>query len=284
MPMSRRKALGQNFLRNAAAADRIVEILSPRPGEPILEIGPGRGVLTSRLLERGARVVAVEKDEALADLLRSRLGPGPDTDPEGDHPEARPGAGLDLIAGDALEVDLGAILRPHLLASGFAKARVLANLPYSVGTAILARLLCEPALFASLTVMLQREVAERACAGPGSRVYGSLSVLTQYFTTPQIRMHLGPGSFQPPPKVASAVVEMPFREERELAPDAERRYPPFVRALFNQRRKMLPHNLAGCWNLSAREAAARLERIGIDPARRPETLRREECLALFIGV
>lgn len=264
----RRRALGQHFLRNASAADQIVAAFAPRPGEPVLEVGPGRGVLTGRLLEAGARVLAVEKDERLAAALPERAG----------------GAGrLVVAAADALDVDLDALVRPALLESGFGRARVLANLPYAAGTAILARLLMRPDLFASLTVMLQREVAERVCAPPGSRVYGSLSVLAQYFAVPRLVMRLGPGSFDPPPKVHSAVVVLDVRERRGLDPAREAAYPPFVRSLFRHRRRTLPHNLVPAWGSDLAAIAARLGAMGIAPGRRPETLSREECLALFAG-
>ncbi len=264
----RRKALGQNFLRNLAAADRIVERFAPGDGEPVLEVGSGHGVLTERLLARGARVVAVEKDEALAERLRRRL--------------ASSGL-LHLETGDARRVPLEALLRPHLEASGHARARVLANLPYAVATPILTRLLRSPDLFSSITVMLQKEVADRICSPPGGRTYGSLSVLVQYFTTPRCFMTLDPGSFTPRPRVRSAVVEMPFREGRELEPAAEREYPAFIRGLFRSRRRMLLHNLDASWGEPAGSVAARLAALGIDPARRPETLTREECLRLFLS-
>jgi 16S rRNA (adenine1518-N6/adenine1519-N6)-dimethyltransferase len=264
----RRKALGQNFLRNLAAADRIVERFAPGDGEPVLEVGPGHGVLTERLLAHGARVVAVEKDEALAERLRGRLGGS---------------ALLHLEVGDARRVPLEDLLRPHLEESGHARARVLANLPYAAATHILTRLLQTPDLFSSITVMLQKEVADRVCSPPGGRTYGSLSVLAQYFTTPRCLMTLDPGSFTPPPKVRSAVVEMPVREGRELEAAAEMQYPAFIRGLFRSRRRMLKHNLDASWGEETRTVAARLSALGIDPARRPETLTREECLRLFLS-
>jgi 16S rRNA (adenine1518-N6/adenine1519-N6)-dimethyltransferase len=262
----RRKALGQHFLRNLAAADAIVGKCDLEAGEPVLEVGPGRGVLTERLLAKGALVVAVERDEDLAEELRARFG---ETE------------SLHLVGGDARRIDLDELIRPHLITSGRSRARVLANLPYSVSGEILARLLMCSRLFASLTLLLQREVVDRICAPPGSRTYGSLSVLSQYFTSPKCVMHLEPGSFQPKPKVRSALVSMPFREPRELSEEEERAYPGFIRALFSRRRRVLPHNLRTLWGADPREIGARLASMGIDPARRPETLSREESLAVF---
>lgn len=264
-PSRRRRALGQNFLTNLAAADRIVDLFDPAPGRPVLEIGPGEGVLTSRLLARGAVVVAVEKDERLAEKLAGRWGP-----PEGFH----------LHAGDAAREDLGALLGPHL---GGGRAGVLSNLPYSMGTEILVHLLRHASLLDRIVVMLQREVADRICEGPGSRVYGAISVLTQYYTEPRRIMTLEPGSFTPPPMVRSAVIRMPFRERREIPPQAEGAYAAFILAAFHSRRRTLPHNLAPAWGCAAPEAAGRIRACGIDPGRRPESLAREEFVTLFLA-
>jgi 16S rRNA (adenine1518-N6/adenine1519-N6)-dimethyltransferase len=264
----RRKSLGQHFLRNPAAADQIVDAFAPSAGETVLEIGPGHGVLTRRLLAAGARVVAIEVDGRVASELARRLGA-----------DGR----LRLIVADALEADLEALLRSSDAAPG-KRFRLLANLPYSVGTEIVARALRLPSLFSSMTVMLQREVAERIVAEPGGKEYGSLAVLAQYFTAPALVMRLAPGSFAPRPTVHSAVVVLPFRETRELDSEAEAAYPPFIRALFHQRRRTLPHNLVHAWGSDLKAIAARLAAMGIDPIRRPETLTRGECLRIFSGI
>jgi len=261
----RRRALGQHFLRNAAAADQIVAAFAPAPGEVILEIGPGHGALTGRLLDAGAIVAAVEKDRRAAEGLISRLGGR---------------EGLHLTVADALKVDFEPLLR-GLDGRAGARFRLLANLPYSVGTEIACRILMRPDLFSSMTVMLQREVAERICAEPGGRTYGSLSLLAQYFAEPRVVMRLAPGSFEPKPEVHSAVVLMPIRARRELDAEAEAAYPAFLRTLFHQRRRTLPHNLEAAWGPDRKAIAERLAALGIDPARRPETLTREECLRLF---
>ncbi len=261
---ARRKSLGQNFLRNLAAADRIVELFAPSPGEVVLEVGPGEGVLTERLLDRGAVVVAIERDTDLAEATARRLGGKP---------------GLHMHLGDARRLPLDPLLLPHVPAGG--RARVLSNLPYSAGTEILVRLLRHRAILAGIMVMLQREVADRICAPPGSRVYGSISVLAQYFTEPRRLMTLEPGSFAPPPRVRSAVVSLPFRPTLELSVESESRYGGFIHAAFHSRRRTLPHNLAPAWNCGAPEAARRIEEAGIDPRRRPESLDRSEFLILF---
>ena len=231
----------------------------------MIEIGPGRGVLTGPLLQSGAAVTAIEVDSALAAHLIERFGS-----------EQR----FKLIEADVLKCDIAAIAGP-------ARARVLANLPYSITGPVLVRLFGACACLTDMTLMLQREVVNRIVATPGGRIYGSLSVLAQYFTEPRIIMKVGPGSFTPPPAVSSTVVAMPFRPVRELAPAMEKLYPPYVRMLFAHRRRTLANNLKAAAPLDAGAAAlwdpmALLARTGIDPTRRPETLTREEALRLFL--
>ncbi len=236
-----------------------MELFAPAPGDRVIEIGPGGGVLTSLLLDAGARVTAVEIDDRLADRLEASLSDRP---------------GLVLIRGDILRCDLEALTEGK-------PARVIANLPYSISGEVLFKLLAGGGPILDMMLMLQSEVVDRIVSEPGVKAYGSLSVLSQYFTEPRRVMSLGPGSFTPPPAVHSAVVAMPFRRDRELSSRSERAYPRFVRALFGRRRRMILNNLkqAG-WA----DAADRASWAGIDPARRPETLSRAECLALFAAV
>jgi len=255
----RRRALGQHFLSSTAAARRLVEIFAPVADEHVLEIGPGRGVITDLLLQAGARVTAIEIDPDLARALAERHDGNP---------------AFHLVQADVLRCDLPALAAPE--------ARVVANLPYSITGEVLYQLLMAGPPLRSLLLMLQREVVNRIVAAPGGRVYGSLSVLAQYFTDPVTRMTLAPGSFTPPPAVFSSVVAMPFRQERELPRDQERPYAAFVRALFGHRRQTLLNNLKAMRpGEDPAETARRLGELGIDPRRRPETLSRAECLALY---
>jgi 16S rRNA (adenine1518-N6/adenine1519-N6)-dimethyltransferase len=251
----RRRSLGQHFLSSPSLALRIVELFGPAPGETVIEIGPGRGALTAPLLAAGARVTAVEVDPRLAADLQSRFG---------EHP------GFTLVVADILRTDIARLAGP-------APARVLANLPYAITGEVLVRLFAAAGRISDMTLMLQREVVNRLVADPGGKVYGSLSVLAQYFTEPRILMKLGPGSFKPPPAVSSTLVAMPLRRARELSAEQERAYPAFVRMLFARRRRTLLNNLkAG----GVADAELKLERAGIAPSRRPETLSRTECLKL----
>ncbi|HET9481449.1 MAG TPA: 16S rRNA (adenine(1518)-N(6)/adenine(1519)-N(6))-dimethyltransferase RsmA [Candidatus Polarisedimenticolia bacterium] len=251
----RRRALGQHFLADAAAAARIISAFAPSPEDRILEIGPGRGALTAALLAAGARVTAIEIDTDLAERLQDRFGGSP---------------GFRLVRADVLTCDL-------IELAGGGPARVLGNLPYSITGPVLSQLFAAARVLTDMTLMLQREVVNRIVAAPGSRVYGSLSVLSQYFTDPRSLFTIGPGAFSPPPAVSSAVVAMPFRRPRELTGEQESHYPRFVRMLFAHRRQTLLNNLKAAGIRARREA---LERAGIDAGRRAETLSRQECLAL----
>src|SRR5206468_3435603 len=161
-----RRRWGQNFLVNEGAADAMVRAFSPRPGDHVLEIGPGRGVLTRRMAGRVARLVAVEIDSALASALSGSL------------PPSLPSGAFEVIWGDVLAIDPGELL-DRLGATDDSPGRVIANLPYNIATAVILRLLTLRPRLSDLMVMVQREVAGRIAARPGSKAYGSLSILCQ---------------------------------------------------------------------------------------------------------
>jgi len=239
------KALGQNFILDRQLLSKIAAIPGDIAGETVYEVGPGPGGLTRALLERGARVIAVERDQRFAPALAELS-------------EEFPGM-LDLVESDAMKVDEEA-----LAGCG---ARIVSNLPYNVGTALLLRWLTVgwPPWWRSLTLMFQKEVAERIVAKPGSGSYGRLSVLAQWRSEARIAMNLSRSAFVPPPKVASAVVHIVPRETP--AGVDPRRIEQLTEAAFGQRRKMLRSSLK-----SVPGALEALERLGIDPKRRAETL------------
>ena len=253
--LSARKSLGQNFLLDLNLTARIARASGPLEGAEVVEIGPGPGGLTRALLVGGARVVAIERDRrclaALAEIA-----------------ERWPGR-LTVIEGDAMRVDL----RPHL----GPRPRIVANLPYNVGTALLVRWLggdAWPPWWESLTLMFQREVAERIVAPPGSRAYGRLSVLAQWRAQARIAFEVSPRAFTPPPKVTSAVVHLrPGDQPPDVMPA---RLEAITAAAFGQRRKMLRQSLKAV----TADPAALLAEAGIDPVRRAETLSVSEFLAL----
>ncbi|HEX8189669.1 MAG TPA: 16S rRNA (adenine(1518)-N(6)/adenine(1519)-N(6))-dimethyltransferase RsmA, partial [Pyrinomonadaceae bacterium] len=223
-------------------------------GETVLEIGPGRGALTALLLEGGARVVAVELDRELAPLLRERFAGRED---------------FKLVEADALGVDFCAAAEPA------ESARVVANLPYNISTAILQRLIEQRACVPEMVLMLQREVVERITAPPGSAERGYLTVLVEAFCRPEALFDVPPGAFRPVPKVWSTVARLRARPGAAEVFD-ERLFLRLVGAGFAQKRKTILNNLrsapADLRVGQAGGAAALLEDAGIDPRRRAEAL------------
>lgn len=259
--LAARKALGQNFLLDLNLTGKIARQAGGLAGHDVLEIGPGPGGLTRALLAEGARkVVAIETDPrclpALAEIGKAS------------------GGRLEVISGDALKLDP----LPHLQAP----IRVVANLPYNIGTELLVRWLTPPAwppFWHSLTLMFQREVAERIVARPGSKAYGRLAVLSQFRSDPRICFELPPQAFSPPPKVSSAVVHIKALPAPRYPADPKLLSEVVARA-FNQRRKMLRASLKGL----VPNIQGLLAHIEIDPQRRAETLSLEEFCKLSEAV
>lgn len=243
------KALGQNFILDRQLLARIARIPGDLKGERVYEVGPGPGGLTRALLETGASVIAVERDRrcipALVELQKAF------------------GERLTIVEGDALETD-----EPSVAGKG---AHVVSNLPYNIGTALLLKWLNAdwPPWWSSLTLMFQKEVAERIVAQPGSDAYGRLSVAVQWRSTASIATTLSRSAFVPPPKVSSAVVHIvPGKQPEGVDPGKLER---LTQAAFGQRRKMLRSSLK-----QMPDALIAAEKLGIDPRRRAETLSVEE--------
>ena len=247
------KALGQNFILDRQLLARIAAVPGPLDGATVYEVGPGPGGLTHALLDAGAAVVAVERDARCLPAL-AELG------------DAFPGR-LRVIDEDAMKVD-----EPEIVGIG---AHVVSNLPYNVGTALLLRWLTTawPPWWRSLTLMFQKEVADRIVARPGSKDYGRLSILAQWRCDARIVMNVHRSSFVPPPKVMSAVVHLtPKAEPAGVDPVVLER---LTESAFGQRRKMLRQSLK-----SFPEALDALRTQGINPERRAETLSVEEFVGL----
>lgn len=259
--LSARKSLGQNFLLDLNLTAKIARQAGDLAHADVLEIGPGPGGLTRGLLAEGARrVLAIEKDTRCMAALAEVAA-------------AYPGR-LEVINGDALEVDPLAHLTPPI--------RVAANLPYNIGTELLIRWLTPPdwpPFWESLTLMFQREVAERIVASPGSRAYGRLALMVQWRTQARIVMSLPPEAFTPPPRVSSAVVHLTALPEPRYPADA-RVLERVVARAFNQRRKMLRAALKGL----VPDVEAQLEAAGIAPTQRAETVTLEQFCALARGI
>ncbi len=257
--MRAKRGLGQNFLTGAHYPQRIVDAVSPRSDETIVEIGPGHGALTALLVESGAQIFAIELDRGLIAELNERF------------------AGitnLKLIEADALDVDFC-----RLVDAG-GSARVVANLPYYVATPILQRLIEQRVCINEMTLMLQREVVERLIAKPGGKEYGYLSVLVQFYCEVEKLFDVPPGAFRPTPKVYSSVVRLRTRP----TVDDDRGLLDLIKVLFSQRRKTILNNLrAGGNRLGLRDEAgiaSALNDSRIDPRRRAETLSIEEIVRL----
>ncbi len=252
-----KKSLGQNFLLDLNLTSKIARLAGDLSECDVLEVGPGPGGLTRGLLAEGARkVLAIEKDSRCMAAL-SEIS------------DAYPGQ-LQVINGDALEVNPLEHLTPPI--------RVAANLPYNVGTELLVRWLTPkkwPPFWSSLTLMFQREVAERIVAQPGSKAYGRLAILAQWRTDARIVLGLPPEAFNPPPKVHSAVVNLTALPEPRFEADAKKLEMVVAKA-FNQRRKMLRAALKGL----APDLEDRLIASGIKPTDRAETVGLEQFCAL----
>lgn len=252
--------MGQCFLKDARFVARIVEALAPRAGETLLEIGAGEGQLTLPIVSAGAHVLAIEADPRLARRLAHHSGDR-----------------LDVVHGDALKVDFEQLFKDHGLETG-QRLRVYGNLPYSLASPILLKLLTHVARFDSLTLMFQKEVAERLVATPSTKDYSFLSVVTQQAVSPRILFKVPPEAFRPRPRVMSAVVRLEPRHDEAPAYGDERTFRSLVKALTAHRRKTIANNikLLGPSALSREVIAASVAELGVDSSRRAETLSVEE--------
>ncbi len=249
------RALGQHFLRDAGVARRIVELIAPTPRDLVVEVGPGQGALTGLLSAASGRLIALELDAPLAARLRERFTGSPN---------------VDIVDADARSFDYSML--PALRPGAGGRVLVAGNLPYSVGKPILMALVEAGPAVEEMALMLQREVAERVAAAPGTRVYGSLSVLTQVACDVRLAFAVAPGAFSPPPQVDSAVLHLKTRAGPPVPIADLERFRRVVRAAFAQRRKNLANALAAGLGLSAERARAVISAIGIDASRRAETL------------
>ena len=279
--MRARKRFGQHFLA-PAWADKVVDAIAPSPSDRFLEIGPGPGILTMRLAARAAHVTAVEIDRDLAASLRADVPPN-----------------VDIVTADVLDVDLASF-------AGATPLRVAGNLPYNISSPILFKLLGKRGqspfspnaeirkkgqspfraaekgdcpLFSDATVMLQREVADRLVARPGTKDYGVLTIFMNAAASVQRLLTLPPGAFRPAPNVQSAVVRLTFKPSA-VPPDLEPTFDGMVRSIFTQRRKTLLNALRPFAASIEADAGGALAAAGIDPSARPETLDLDGLLAL----
>ena len=246
-----KRSLGQNFLVDGSVIASIVDALDPREDDVVIEIGPGRGALTEKLVERGAAIYAFELDTELARELKERFGAVPS---------------IDVFEADALQIDFPKIADGR-------KLKLVANLPYNVSTAILQRLFVSADVFEECVLMFQREVVERIAAKPGTKECGFLSVLTQAYFDVEKLFDVPPEAFRPVPKVWSSVARLVPRHDQPFDAKA---LEAIVSASFAQKRKTILNNLK---NVLA-DADRVLIECGIDPKRRAETLTLDEWFRL----
>jgi 16S rRNA (adenine1518-N6/adenine1519-N6)-dimethyltransferase len=251
MNIKPKKSLGQNFLKDPHYRNKIVAAARVGPDDNVLEIGPGLGHLTRVLAEKAKKALAIELDERLIPILRKEFG------------ECQ---NVEIIKGDALEYSYEAL-------NG--RWKVVANLPYYVSTPIIQILLAEREKFTSLTLMLQKEVAERISAPPGGKEYGYLSVLVQLYAEPRMEFIVPAEAFSPKPEVDSAVITLTVRDHPAVTLTDEDFFLQVVKAAFSQRRKTLRNSLKQLGIAKERMGAVRDE-TGIDLGRRAETLTVQE--------
>ena len=255
------KKLGQNFLINPSVCPRMAEACGATPEGGVLEIGPGIGVLTRELAQRAGKVVAIELDDRLPPVLAETL------------------AGLDNVSfiwGDCMKLDLPAVLKEQF---GDRPVAVCANLPYYITSPIVMMLLESRLPVENVTVMVQKEAAQRLCAVPGTREAGAVTLAVQYYAEAETLFGVSRGSFMPAPNVDSAVIRLSIRKEPPCAVADERHMFRLIRAGFNQRRKTLLNSLTAAGHGKA-DIAAALKAAGLSPTARAEELTLTDWAAL----
>lgn len=259
------KALGQNFIINPSVCPRMAELGGAAPGVGVLEIGPGFGVLTAELCRRAEKVVAVEVDDRLPPILAETLAEFHN---------------VTIVPGDVTELDLSALIAEHFAGMPVV---VCANLPYYITSPVIMRLLEQPLPIRSLTVMVQKEAAQRITAAPGTRECGAISAAVWYYSTPKLLFSVSRGSFLPAPAVDSAVIRL------DIPPELPADWPPkedffaVVRAGFGQRRKTLLNSLSAGLRWEKETTRALLETAGLPENTRAEQVTLEQWKALAAG-
>ena len=258
------KSLGQNFVTDPAVTEGIIEAAGAGPKDLVIEIGPGLGVITSKAAANCGRLVAIEIDKKLLPILAETVGWQPN---------------VKILNEDILQADLAKIVEEERTLPDGSQAenvRLIGNLPYYITTPILNRLMALPGLFTSLTVMVQKEVAEKMMASPGAKNYGPLSIHVQYFCEIEYIMDVPKEVFLPQPKVDSSVLTLHVRKGPAVQAADEALFFETVKAGFSQRRKTLSNSLTGVRGKDRDTVVKALEDAGIDPKRRAETLSLQE--------
>jgi len=247
-----KKRLGQHFLVDPNILNKVVRTAQVGKEDVVLEVGPGLGEMTLALARLAKHVIAVEIDPKLVAILNKKVK---------DYPN------VEVVRSDILRIDF-----KHFFKKEGYPIKVVANLPYQISTPLLFRFIESKDAFSTFTLMLQKEVAERLVAPPGGKEYGPLSIFVQLFLDLSISFLIKPSAFFPPPKVGSAVVHMVWKEKPMIEKEGEEWFKRVVKACFGYRRKTLPNALKHSQLSLPESIESRMERIGIDPRRRPETV------------
>ena len=253
------KSLGQNFLTDKNIIDKIIEGSFIGKRDLVIEIGPGIGALTAAAAEEAGKVIAIEIDKKLIPILQETLS-------EYDN--------IQIINQDILKTNLIELLEQNKEINGqtLEGVKIIGNLPYYITTPIIMKILEQGVPADSITIMLQKEVADRIKADPGSKIYGALSVAVQYYCTVAHVANAPKEVFIPQPKVDSTVIRLDIRKEKPVMLNSEEAFFAVIKAGFGQRRKTLLNSLTGIYGLSKDETLAVIKTAGIDPIRRAETL------------
>ena len=248
------KKFGQNFIVNPSVCPRICEHAEVDENTGVIEIGVGVGVLTSELAKNAAKVVAIEIDTTLKPLLEETLA---DFD------------NIEIIFEDVLNVDLNQLIKEKF---GDMRVVVCANLPYYITSPIIMKLLEDRLPVDNITVMVQKEAAQRLCAAEKSREIGAISLAVQYYSVPKMCFSVSPGSFYPPPKVTSSVIRLDVKKDNDITPANEKNMFRLIRAAFTQRRKTFVNSVSSTLSMPKSDIEAALTEIGENPMVRPEKL------------
>lgn len=264
MTKTRRQALGQHYLHNRGVLDKIIRAIDPQKDDLVIEVGPGRGALTFPLAEKAGLVLAVEKDSRLIPGLRDRAP-----------------ASLVLLRADVLRLSFREVLKDQPRFPP--PVKLAGNLPYSISSPLLFKVLREKDLFSRCVFLLQKEFARRVCASSGSKDYAPLSILVQMHYETAMLFTVSPASFSPPPRVDSALVRLEKRQAPLFALPDEKAFGAFLQAAFGHRRKMLANNLlAAGYDRPAIETAFR--HASLDPRARAESLPLGQLVHLFTNI
>lgn len=255
-----RKGWGQHFLVDRNILNKVIRTAQIEKGDVVLEVGPGLGEMTLALARQAKQVISIEIDPKLVELLKKKLVDFPN---------------INVVERDVLTLDFKKIFTQLSQ-----RIKVVANLPYQISTPLLFHFIEAKEVFSTLTLMLQREVAERMVASSGSKAYGPLSIFVQLFSELSICFLVKPSAFFPPPKVESAVIHMTWREKPLVKLEEEKWFRKVVRGCFGYRRKTLINALKHSGLSLPRDVEAKMEKIEIDPQRRPETLTIQEFASL----